>query len=680
MANDREIKIIIRADGTAAIAGINGVGTALDGVDKRTLSLSQSFQKNWAAITAGVTGAFLALQQMWEFMEASAQLEERLDNLNVLSMRYGITSDDMVAAIQRNSRGLIGLKDAADVATDALAKGFTVEQVLQMASWAETAAETSSAGMTVGQAFRDMETAITSARERGIMKLFGATIDLKSALGEQASSMSKAEKAQALFGLVAKEAAERQKVFGENTDSAADRMERFNNSLEQAKMFFGQVLLIIGQPFMAVFNAAMMMAYGLAAAIGSVVTNILWLTDTLKITEGKEKNALAWTNRMFSAAEEQGRQAAQNVKGAWDQLTSIGMLRPTGTGKGKLGGGGGVSAAEAALAEEIKLQEIINKMLAEQAKAQGEEVQETMDLDEKRANWRIAMEERAKDSAIRFAQEEAEEKQKEILETYDVWLKAELGKEAIRAEQKALLFESNMSNLQSSLNAIGGSDMSANLGMLGALSVGEDQYTKDFDRWKKLQDEKYTYLAQLGASEQEWQAAFVEEQLQRDNMLNQQKIAMAANAFGVMGNLATAMYNLTGQKSGAAFELMKSMRIGETLMNTYSSAVGAYNALSSIPYVGPALGAAAAAAAIAFGMAQVSAISSMRPGGSSRSSAGISASTAVGGRSTAVPTGSTETKASTVVNVYVYGSVVDHDQFAREIVPSITKALGDGKR
>jgi len=136
---------------------------------------------------------------------------------------------------------------------------------------------------------------------------------------------------------------------------------------------------------------------------------------------------------------------------------------------------------------------------------------------------------------------------------------------------------------------------------------------------------------------------------------------------------------MQGKQGGAAFEAMKAFRIGETIMNTYSAAVGAYNALASIPYVGPFLGAAAAAAAIAFGMAQVSAISSMKPGGGAAASASVGG---FGGGAPSIPSApapaTQEPVSSPTVNVHIYGNVVDHDKFARELVPAITKAIGDG--
>ena len=59
-------------------------------------------------------------------------------------------------------------------------------------------------------------------------------------------------------------------------------------------------------------------------------------------------------------------------------------------------------------------------------------------------------------------------------------------------------------------------------------------------------------------------------------------------------------------------ESMRGIQSAIALINAFSSAVSAYNSMASIPYVGPALGAAAAAAALASGIAQVVAIQRLR--------------------------------------------------------------------
>jgi hypothetical protein len=52
------------------------------------------------------------------------------------------------------------------------------------------------------------------------------------------------------------------------------------------------------------------------------------------------------------------------------------------------------------------------------------------------------------------------------------------------------------------------------------------------------------------------------------------------------------------------------MAVAQTIIDTYKGAQESYSALASIPYIGPALGIAAAIAAIGAGMARVNAIRS----------------------------------------------------------------------
>lgn len=56
----------------------------------------------------------------------------------------------------------------------------------------------------------------------------------------------------------------------------------------------------------------------------------------------------------------------------------------------------------------------------------------------------------------------------------------------------------------------------------------------------------------------------------------------------------------------------KLLATGETIINTYMSATRAYNAMAGIPYVGPALGAIAAATAIAAGLSNVARINGVK--------------------------------------------------------------------
>lgn len=71
-----------------------------------------------------------------------------------------------------------------------------------------------------------------------------------------------------------------------------------------------------------------------------------------------------------------------------------------------------------------------------------------------------------------------------------------------------------------------------------------------------------------------------------------------------------------------SFENLKKIQIAEAIINTLASAVGAYQSMASIPYVGPILGALASAAALAAGYAQVRQIQATTYGSTSTGGSG----------------------------------------------------------
>lgn len=101
--------------------------------------------------------------------------------------------------------------------------------------------------------------------------------------------------------------------------------------------------------------------------------------------------------------------------------------------------------------------------------------------------------------------------------------------------------------------------------------------------------------------------------LRQAQEVQQFKLNTAVKLFGAWSQAMGAMFEASGGKIRAFFELQKAFSIAETTIKTYESAVKAYNAMVGIPYVGPALAMAAAAAAIAFGLAQVAMIAKSKP-------------------------------------------------------------------
>lgn len=93
---------------------------------------------------------------------------------------------------------------------------------------------------------------------------------------------------------------------------------------------------------------------------------------------------------------------------------------------------------------------------------------------------------------------------------------------------------------------------------------------------------------------------------------------------GILSNVANAWETsiqaeidsgeISEEEGEKKMENLKGIQSAIALINTFTSAVSAYQSMAPIPFVGPILGAAAAAAAIASGIAQVKAINAVKKG------------------------------------------------------------------
>lgn len=100
-------------------------------------------------------------------------------------------------------------------------------------------------------------------------------------------------------------------------------------------------------------------------------------------------------------------------------------------------------------------------------------------------------------------------------------------------------------------------------------------------------------------------------------------LSMAEGYFGGIGKLAASNNKELAGLGKAGLEAQKGMSIAQTTMKTYEGAMSAYSSLAGIPYIGPALGAAAAAAVVAMGASNIATISSQSTNVGSYATGGI---------------------------------------------------------
>lgn len=144
-------------------------------------------------------------------------------------------------------------------------------------------------------------------------------------------------------------------------------------------------------------------------------------------------------------------------------------------------------------------------------------------------------------------------------------------------------------------------------------------------------------------------------------------------------------------KSRALFEIGKVGAITGAIIDTYKAATGSYAALAGIPIIGPALGAAAAAAALAIGFARVQAIRSTTYNGGGAAAGTVGTYNA--SPNTGLPTSpvqpvepvsnaaSTQAPAKTekVITLQILGDgLFTAAQIRDSLIPLLNDAVGDG--
>lgn len=164
-----------------------------------------------------------------------------------------------------------------------------------------------------------------------------------------------------------------------------------------------------------------------------------------------------------------------------------------------------------------------------------------------------------------------------------------------------------------------------------------DAHVAAYNQMEELQNafgaKSRGYYDELIAMHAKYADDVIDHELRKSDL----QIYLAKNSFAYAANTMQNLFVATGKHHRAMFELGKGFAIAQTAIDTYQASMAAYKALSGIPIVGPALGATAAAAIVATGLARVREINSTQPGGGSISSGGTASPSYSGGSPEAYP-------------------------------------------
>ena len=123
----------------------------------------------------------------------------------------------------------------------------------------------------------------------------------------------------------------------------------------------------------------------------------------------------------------------------------------------------------------------------------------------------------------------------------------------------------------------------------------------------------------LGLKKDEFRAKDTESEKAYQKQIADLTIGAATNVISTLSSLNDLFAGESEASQKKAFKRNQALQIAQTIIDTFSSATGAFNSLVGIPVVGPVLGGVAAAAAVAAGLANVKKIKEQKFEGASAS-------------------------------------------------------------
>jgi len=301
--DSRELK---KGKADLATFGQQGAKTSKD-IQTATQKMQSGFSGVKAALLGlgGGLSALYLLRKAWDTMLLAADFEERRESLAGLGAQFGVSANQIIDGATRAARGLVSISEAADLASSAMARGFSPEQVNQLIRIGDILSDVYS-GTTIQGFIDTISTAAATGRTMALGH-YKIMVDLDAEYKKFGENLTAAQKLQIRQNAVLAAAEAEVKKFGEPIDSTADKMMRLTKTVANLQLYLGQGLI-----------RAVAGATGAIYSIASA--QLTFLAGYLKLEQAyfRVRSALSFGKesdmwKMFSMESRNDAQAAMNA-------------------------------------------------------------------------------------------------------------------------------------------------------------------------------------------------------------------------------------------------------------------------------------------------------------------------------------------------------------------------------
>jgi hypothetical protein len=267
--------------------------------------------------------------------------------------------------------------------------------------------------------------------------------------------------------------------------------------------------------------------------------------------------------------------------------------------------------------EDLNLELVVD---SEEKELEANRLKYTRLIEDTKSNEKLTKDEKLK---INDAYGKEKEQQDEIIKNnYIVKKKAET--DAAIAEQNRLLQEMISIEDEIAEKSATARDLKIDYmteGVDKEIAIRQAQYSDELIQLQKFLDdetltrEEYDKLTVEAEKKKAADIKVITDKAAEDEKVKAQtlanlKIQAVMDTITTISNLSQLFAGQNEKAQKRAFNIQKGAQIAQATIDTYKSATGAYSSLSSVPVIGPVLGAAAAAAALTAGFLNIKKIAS----------------------------------------------------------------------
>lgn len=252
---NRELSIILRLkdEATKRLTGIRG----------ELQKFSNSWKKNWLAITAAITAGILAVKRALDLINIGAQSKQIEDAYHRIAVAIGEDSAYLKKELMAASKETINFSNVAANVSSVLGQGLGAKQVIDLMRVAR--AEARKTGKSVEEAFIEITNSISGAGTnlQTLKKTYGIAVDGANAIsryaretGLSAEEVKKLHKAQALANEIIRAGKTDLAAFNLEQTTSLEHLQSLSAWWSSVRENFGQGLFLFIQRFQQFYHAA----------------------------------------------------------------------------------------------------------------------------------------------------------------------------------------------------------------------------------------------------------------------------------------------------------------------------------------------------------------------------------------------------------------------------------------